>query len=53
MDDIVQSNLMGFEAIVSVLHEILETMLGIEIGDQVIAEAVQRHQSKMAVVRGG
>ena len=53
MDDVIQSNLVGFEAIVSVLQEILETILGIEIGDQVIAEAVQRHQAKMAVVRGG
>ena len=53
MDDVVQSNLAGFEAVVSVLQEILETLLGIEIGDQVIAEAVQRYQAKMAVVRGG
>lgn len=53
MDDVVQSNVVGYEAIVSVLQEILETILGIEIGDQVIADAVQRHQAKMAVVRGG
>lgn len=53
MDDVVQSNLTGFEAVVTVLQEILETILGIEIGDQVIAEAVQRYQTKMAVVRGG
>lgn len=53
MDDVVQSNMVGFEAIVSILQEILEAVMGIEIGDQVIAEAVQRYQRKMAVVRGG
>lgn len=53
MEDVVQSNLAGFEAVVSVLQEILETIMGIEIGDQVIAEATQRYQAKMARVKGG
>lgn len=53
MDDMVQSNLVGFEGVISVLQEILEAVMGIEIGDQVIADAVQRYQRKMAVVRGG
>ena len=53
MDDVVQSNLVGFEGVISVLQEILEAVMGIEIGDQVIADAVQRYQRKMAVVRGG
>lgn len=53
MDDVVQSNLAGFEGVVAVLREILEAILGIEIGDQVLYEAVNRYKSKMAVVRGG
>lgn len=53
MDDVVRGNMVGFESIVAILQEILEAILGIEIGDQVIADAVQRYQRKMAVVRGG
>ncbi len=53
MDDVVQSNLAGFEGVISVLREILEAVLGIEIGDQILYEAVNRYKTKMAVVRGG
>lgn len=52
MEDVVQSNIAGFEAVVAVLREILEAILGIEIGDDVIGQAVARYNSKMAVVKG-
>ena len=53
MQDYAAANLAGHEATVAVLREILEAVLGIEIGDKVIADAVKRDNSKMAVVRGG
>ena len=43
----------GFEASVGVLREILEAILGIRIGDDVIAQAVSSYNRKMAVVNGG
>lgn len=53
MEDMTNGMMAGFEATVGVLQEILEAVYGIEIGDEVIAKAVQRYQSKMAVVKGG
>ena len=53
MQDYAAANLAGHEATVAVLREILEAVLGIEIGDKVIADAVQRYNSRMAVVKGG
>lgn len=53
MEDMIASNLAGHEATVSVLREILQAVLGIRIGDDVIASAVERHNRKMAVVWGG
>jgi len=53
MQDYAAGNLAGQEAMVGVLREILEAILGIRIGDDVIAHAVERHQSRMAVVKGG
>lgn len=53
MEDYSAANMAGHGATVAVLREILEAVLGIEIGDEVIANAVQRHQTKMAIVRGG
>ena len=53
MEEYSAANMAGHSATVAVLREILEAVLGIEIGDDVIARAVQRHQSKMAIVRGG
>ena len=53
MEDYYAANMAGHSAIVAVLREILEAVLGIEIGDDVIAKAVQRQNSKMAIVRGG
>lgn len=52
MEDMVQSNLSGHEATVSVLQEILQAILGIEIGDTVIGQATARYNQKMAIVRG-
>ena len=53
MQDYISANLAGHEATVAVLREILEAVLGISIGDDVIAGAVGRYQTRMAVVRGG
>lgn len=52
MEDMIQSNLAGHEATVAVLQQILEAVLGIEIGDDTIAQAVNRYNRKMAMVRG-
>ena len=53
LDDMTGGLMAGFEATVAVLREILEAILGIEIGDTVIAEAVTRYNRKMSVVKGG
>lgn len=53
MEDLIASNLAGHEATVAVLREILQAVLGIQIGDDVIAGAVERHNRKMALVWGG
>lgn len=53
MDDMLQGQMAGFEAVVAVLKEILEAIYGIEIGDEVIAKAAQRYQEKMAIVKRG
>lgn len=53
MADFQAVNMAGHEATVSVLREILEAVLGIEIGDSVIGEAVERYTHRMATSRGG
>ncbi len=53
MEDMIQSNIAGHEATVAVLKEILEAVLGIHIGDDVIGQAVARYSSKMAIIKGG
>lgn len=53
MEDYAAANLAGQEAVIAVLKEILEAILGIEISDTVIGQAVQRYSARMAVVRGG
>ena len=53
MEDMVKSNMAGHEATVSVLREILEAVLGIEIGDDIIGRAAIRYNRTLAVVRGG
>lgn len=53
MQDQTQAILAGFEASVGVQREILEAVLGIQIGDDVIGNAVARYSHKQAVIRGG
>ena len=53
MEDYAAGNMAGHEATVSMLRQILEAVLGICVGDELIAGAAQRQQSKMAVVTGG
>lgn len=53
MADYEAANLAGHEATVEVLREILQAVLGIRIGDEVIAAAVSRYNSKIAVAKGG
>ena len=43
----------GFEASVAVQKEILEAVLGITIGDEVLCKAMNRYQHRMATVMGG
>ena len=43
----------GFEASVQVQKQILEAVLGIQIGDDMIANACDRYHRKLAVMRGG
>lgn len=53
MGDYMRANMAGQEATVGVLREILEAVLGIEIGDEQISHAAARYEAKMAIVRGG
>ena len=53
MDGYLSANIAGHEATVSVLREILEAVLGIQIGDDVIAQAAERYNRKMNIARGG
>lgn len=53
MEDYAAANLAGHEATVVVLQEILEAVLGIEIGDEVLGNAVNRYNSRLATMRGG
>lgn len=53
MQDQTQAILAGFEASVGVQREILEAVLGIQIGDDVIGNAVARYNRKQSVIRGG
>ena len=53
MDGYLSANMAGHEATVAVLREILEAVLGIQIGDDVIAQAADRYNRKMNIARGG
>lgn len=53
MEDYISAVLAGDEAIVAVLREILQAVLGIEIGDDAIYRAVERHRRKINIARGG
>ncbi len=53
MEDYSAANMAGHRATVGILQELLTAVLGIQIGDETIAAAVDRYDRKMAVVRGG
>lgn len=53
MQDQISAILAGFEASVGMQREILEAVLGIQIGDEVIGNAVNRYNQKRAIIRGG
>lgn len=53
MGDMSSGMMAGFEASVGVQREILEAVLGINIGDDMISNAVARYNRKMNVVNGG
>lgn len=52
MEDVAAQNMAGHAATVAVLRDILQAVLGISIGDSVIAAACDRHRSNMSVVYG-
>ena len=52
MEDVVQSNVAGNEAVVSVLKTILEAIQLIDTSDEKYANAVDSYQRKMAILRG-
>lgn len=53
MEDVQAGQMAGFEAVVSVLREILSAVYGIELTDDDIGHAVQRWQRKQAIATGG
>ena len=53
MEDLQAGQMAGFEAVVSVLREILSAVSGIELTDEDVGRAVQRWQSKQAIATGG
>jgi hypothetical protein len=53
MRDQTDAILAGFTTSVEVQREILQAVLGIRIGDEVIAAAYDRYSTKLAVQRGG
>ena len=52
MEDMAAGNMAGHRATVDVLRQILEAVLGIRIGDDAIAAAVERQQLRVALQRG-
>lgn len=53
MEDQTGAILQGFETSVGVQKQILEAVLGIRIGDEVLGRAVERYNRRMAVIQGG
>ena len=53
MEDLQAGQMAGFEAVVSVLREILSAVYGIELTDEDVGRAVQRWQHKQAIATGG
>ena len=53
MEDQTQAILRGFEASVGIQREILEAVLGIRIGDDVLGRAVDRYNRRINALQGG
>lgn len=53
MEDLQAGQMAGFEAVVSVLREILFAVYGIELTDEDVGRAVQRWQRKQLIATGG
>lgn len=53
MEDQFAGMMRGFEETVAILRELLEAVYGIQIGDEVIAQAVNRYNRKMNTAKGG
>ena len=53
MEDQTAAILRGFEASVGVQKEILEAVLGIQIGDEVLGKAVNRYNRRLYAMQGG
>ena len=53
MEDLQAGQMAGFEAVVSVLREILSAVCGIELTDEDVGRAVQRWQRKQLTATGG
>ena len=53
MEDVAERNAAGQEATVEMLRQILAAVLGIAIGDEQLAAAVDRQHARLAVMRGG
>ena len=53
MEDLLAGQMAGFEAVVSVLREILSAVYGIELTDEDVGRAVQRWQRKQLTATGG
>ena len=53
MEDLQAGQMAGFEAVVSVLREILSAVYGIELTDEDVGRAVQRWQRKQVTATGG
>ena len=53
MEDQTGAILRGFEATLDIQREILEAVLGIRIGDEVLGRAVERYQRRLRIMEGG
>lgn len=53
MREVIDAGLAGFEEVVAVLREILQAVLGIEIGDEVIGRAAERYSRRLSAMKGG
>ena len=52
MEGFTEATLAGHEATVGVLQQILEAVLGIELGDEVLGAAANRYNTRLSAMRG-